>query len=456
MIATVLVVAALAAPDFAAVEASYRNVLAALVAADTTNPPGNEARAVSIIAARLKKEGIAFEITDFGPNRKNLVARLAGSGSEKPVLLLAHTDVVGTEGQRWSTPPHTMTEVGGYLQGRGVRDDLSMVAANLETIVMLKRTGVKLRRDVIVAFTGDEESGGLGVRTLLEQKPELAQVGLVINEGAWPVLREVGAQPSFVAYEAAQKTYQDFKISTSGATGHASVPRDDNAIYKLARALARLQGAEPPARLIPATRAYFKARAALETPQIAAAMNAIADAGENLPRDAVKLIEKTPLFAALMRTTCVPTLLSAGSKVNSLAASAEASLNCRILPDETIAATEERLRAIIADPAVTVERIGDVQHGPPSDLEGELLTALTTVVGDLYPGVPVMPVFATGMTDSRFFRQKGVPAYGFTPFAVTDQDVVRAHGIDERVHVSSIRPGLELYWKLILELCQSK
>ncbi len=455
ILATLVILAA--SPDFDALATDYRAVMSSLVAADTTNPPGNEARAVAIIAARLKKEGIAVEVSDFAPGRKNLVARLPGKGGDKPLMLLAHTDVVGVEGQAWSTPPHTVTEKEGYLYGRGVRDDLSLVVGNLEMFIQLKRQGVKLRRDVLLVLTGDEESGGLGLRKLLEQKPDLANTGLVLNEGGSTVTKDVGALPSFVSYEVVHKTYQDFSVTTTGTTGHASVPRKDNAIYKLARALARLEGVEAPPRLIPVMRAYFKARAPLEDPQTAKAMIALADAPDNaLPREALAVIEKNPILAALIRTTCVATMLSGGTKVNALPPSARANLNCRLLPDETIEALQQRLKAIMGDPDLTITPEPSWGSGPASPLTGEFVDALTKVVGESWPKVPVIPIFGVGTTDSRFTREKGIASYGFSPFPGLEADGPRSHGIDERLAVKSVRQGLELYWKLILELSQIK
>jgi acetylornithine deacetylase/succinyl-diaminopimelate desuccinylase-like protein len=449
--------AVIAAPfDYDAATASFKSVISQLVSADTTNPPGNEARVTKIIAARLKKEGIASEVTEFAPGRKNLTARLKGSGKEKPLILLAHTDVVGTEGQQWSTPPHTVTEKDGYQYGRGIRDDLSMVTSNLEVFVLLKRSGVKLRRDVIIAFTGDEESGGAGIRALLKHDPSLYEAGLVINEGGAAVNAVSGGPPVYAAVEVAQKTYQDFILTTSGKTGHSSVPQRDNAIYRLARALERIDGAEPPPRLIPTTRAYFKARAKVEAPSTAQAMNAIADAQGVLPREALNVIEHNPIWAVQLRTTCVATMLSGGTKANALPASATANVNCRILPDETIDQTEARLTAIIGDSEVKVSRAPAFDFGPPSPVTGEFFDALAKVLGEVAPNASLIPVMQSGGTDSRFFRQKGVPAYGFNAIAGVESDGPRAHGVDERQQLASIRPGLELYTKLVLELAAER
>jgi acetylornithine deacetylase/succinyl-diaminopimelate desuccinylase-like protein len=189
----------------------FRKLLSALVAADTTNPPGNEARAVAIFAKRLDAEKIPYRTTEFGPGRRNLVARLAGDGSEKPLLLLAHIDVVGTEGQPWTAPPHRVTEKDGFLVGRGVSDDLGMAVMNVETLILLKRAGTKLRRDVIVALTGDEESGGSGIRHQLEHDPKSIEAEIALNEGGGIRLDDDG-KASFVGLQAAEKTYQDFAI----------------------------------------------------------------------------------------------------------------------------------------------------------------------------------------------------------------------------------------------------
>jgi acetylornithine deacetylase/succinyl-diaminopimelate desuccinylase-like protein len=456
MIYLALTLVAAPAFDFAAATAAYKTTMSQLVAADTTNPPGNEGRATTIIAARLKKEGIASEVSEFGPGRKNIVARLKGSGKDKPLILLGHTDVVGADGQQWSTPPHTLTEKDGYYYGRGVRDDLSMVVSNLEVLILLKRSGVKLRRDVVFVATGDEESGGSGVKALLKHDPSLAEASLVLNEGGGVTNNGAGTQPIFTTYEVAQKIYQDFVLTTTGMTGHSAMPPRDNAINRLARALERLDGAEPPPRLLDATRAYFKARAKVEQPQIAEAMNAIADARGALPREAVAVLDKNPLLASLLRTTCVPTLLQSGTKANALPASATANINCRILPDETIEQTQARLAAIIGDPEVKISLGTSFDIGPPSPITGELPEALAKVFGEVAPNAPIIPMLVPGGTDARFFRQKGVAAYGWNAIASAEADAHRMHGVDERLQVAAVEPGLELYMKLVLELAQER
>ena len=440
-----------AATDFSALTQSFRQTLGELVKADTTNPPGNEARAVAILAKRLKAAGIPYEITDFAPGRQNIVARLKGSGEKKPLLLLAHIDVVGTDGQNWTMPKHEMTEKDGHLYGRGVLDDLGMAVLNLETVIELKKSGIALKRDVILAFTGDEESGGLGLRTLLKERPELVDAEIALNEGGGAVNDETGGPVKYVRLQMAEKTYQDFTLTAKGPTGHSSVPQKENAIYKLSRALTNVQKFWPAPRLIPVTREYFRQRSALEKPETGKAMLAVATAKGKLPAKALAVLEKNPVIAAQLRTTCVTTMLSAGTKVNALPPSASANINCRIMPDETIESVEKQLLKLINDPSLTLAREPEFGTSPAAPTDGEVPKVLQKLAKEIW-NVPVIPTMSTGATDSRYLREKGVAAYGFSAMPVHETDILRAHGIDERIQLTSIRPGLEFMQRLVIEL----
>jgi acetylornithine deacetylase/succinyl-diaminopimelate desuccinylase-like protein len=438
------------APDYDGAVEDFRRLLAQLVAADTTNPPGNEGRAVTILARRLDAAKIPYEVTEFGPGRQNLVARLRGDGSERPLLLLAHLDVVGAEGQPWSSPPHEVTERDGFLAGRGVSDDLGMALMELETVLLLERSGAKLHRDVILALTGDEESGGAGVRWLLEHRPESIAAEIAFNEGGGVRLDDAG-RVSFVGLQVAEKTYQDFQISAKGPTGHSSVPLADNAIYRLSRALDRLGHHRFPVRLLPVTREYFKARATAEAPPLAAALREAAAKGA-VPRAPLAKLEANPVLAATLRTTCVATTLAGGTRVNALPAEAHATVNCRILPDETIEQVRAALVRVVDDPAVSIEPLDPFGSGPPSEINGPALAAARTVAGEMWPSAPIVPLFALGGTDSRFLRAHGIPAYGLNPIALAESDARRAHGADERIPVASLRPAIEFFYRLVLEL----
>ncbi|MET0152923.1 MAG: M20/M25/M40 family metallo-hydrolase [Candidatus Binatia bacterium] len=431
--------------------ADFRALLAKLVAADTTNPPGNEARAVDILAARLDEEKIPYEVTEFAPGRKNLIARLSGDGSERPLLLLAHLDVVGADGQPWTSPPHEVTARDGFLVGRGVNDDLGMALIELETIVMLQRSRTPLRRDVILALTGDEESGGAGVRWLLANRPQSLQADFAFNEGGGVRLGDDG-QASFVGLQVGEKTYQDFRITAKGTTGHSSIPHPDNAIYRLARGLERLGAHHFPARMLPVTRAYFRARAAVEPPPLAAALRTAAASKGSIPPAALGAIEKHPVLGAALRTTCVATLVAGGTRANALPAGAQATTNCRILPDEGIDDVQRTLTGVLGDPGLAVERLEPFGSGPSSDVEGPAPAAVRKIAAETWPAAPVIPILALGTTDSRFLRAQGIPAYGLNPIALTEADGRRAHGVDERIPIASLRPALEFFHRLVLEL----
>ena len=437
--------------DYESSIADFRWLLVKLVAADTTNPPGNEARAVTILAARLDEEKIPYEVTEFAPGRKNLVARLSGDGSEKPLLLLAHLDVVGAEGQPWTSQPHEVSEHDGFLVGRGVSDDLGMALMELETVVLLKRSGAPLRRDVILAFTGDEESGGAGIRWLLANRLQSVQADFAFNEGGGVRLGDDG-RVSFVGLQVAEKTYQDFRITAKGTTGHSSVPNPDNAIYRLARGLERLGNHHFPPRVLPVTRAYFQARAAVEPPLLAAALRTAATSKGAIPAASLATIEKNPVLGAALRTTCVATMVAGGTRANALPAEADATVNCRILPDESIEDVARSLADVVADPGLVVERLEPFGAGPGSDVEGIAPSAVEKIAALTWPATPVIPILSLGTTDSRFLRAQGIRSYGLNPIALTEADARRAHGVDERIPIASLRPGLEFFHRLVLEL----
>ncbi|HEX4922801.1 MAG TPA: M20/M25/M40 family metallo-hydrolase [Bdellovibrionales bacterium] len=442
--------------DYDQLAKATRALLEKFVEADPTNPPGNEARIAKLAAERFKAAGIPFELTEFAPGRQNIVARLKGAGTEKPVLILAHTDVVGAANQAWTVPSNKVTEKDGYLYGRGVLDDLGMAALAVEMLVHLKTTNQPLRRDVIVALTGDEESGGAGLEYILKNKPGSVDAAFALNEGGGLALGDDG-KVKFISLQVAEKTYQDFELYAKGPTGHSSVPLKDNVIARMGRALAKLGAYERPARLIPATRAYYLGRAKVEKPPLSTAMHKLATTkGAKLPADALKVLEADPIQAANLRTTCVATLVSGGTRVNALPAEAKATVNCRILPDETKEQIKADLAKVIGDPAIEIKMPEEVPGGPASDLQNEAPVAIEKTAQKFWPGLPLIPTMSRGATDSRFLRARGIPAYGIIPMPVNEQDARRAHGIDERIPAASIRTGVEYLHHLLQELAGAK
>jgi acetylornithine deacetylase/succinyl-diaminopimelate desuccinylase-like protein len=438
-------------PNFDQSTRNFRDLLSALVKADTSNPPGNEARAVKILSSRLKSHGIKFQVMDFGPGRQNLVARLKGSGELKPLLLLSHLDVVGADHQNWTVPPHEVTEKDGYLYGRGVSDDLGMGVANMETFLNIKESGINLRRDLIIAFTGDEESQGSGIIALLKQHPDWIDAELVLNEGGGVTLDETG-HPSFVQLTTSEKIYQDFTLVAHGTTGHSSVPKGENAIYKLARAMTKLSQYKPKERLLPVTRAFLKERARVEKPEVAKAMRAVAESRTVLPRWALNVLEKNPSLGPLFYTTCIPTLINGGTRNNALPSEATANINCRILPDETVEQTHKMLEAIVADPSIEIHFTPEEGIGGVSSEVGAVPDAVRKIAQREWGDLPVIPGMVLGASDSRFLHKNGMQAYGLSPIAESEADSSRDHGIDERIAVSSVRPALEFMYNLVSEL----
>jgi acetylornithine deacetylase/succinyl-diaminopimelate desuccinylase-like protein len=310
---------------------------------------------------------------------------------------------------------------------------------------------VPLARDVIVAWTGDEESGGGGIRWLLDRAPDSIAAELVLNEGGGPKLDAQG-RPIYVELQTAEKTYQDFTITARGTTGHSSVPLADNAIYRLAAGLARLAAHRFPARLLPVTRAHLGARAGLESPDVAAAMREVASAEGPLPADALAVLERDPTLAATLRTTCVATMLAGGSRANALPAKASATVNCRILPDETPEDVRRELVRVLADPGLEVAVVGEFGSGEPSPLQGPGPEAIRAVIEETWPGLPIVPFMSRGATDSRFVRARGVPAYGINPIGMSDADAARAHGANERIAAAQLEPALQFLYRLVVEL----
>jgi len=444
--------AAAAEPDFGAVCGDAERILEEMIAIDTSNPPGHEAKVAWAASRRLSAAGVSSTVVESAPGRGNVIARVAGDGSKRPLLFLAHIDVVGA-GPLWSTPPFSLTRKDGYLWGRGVGDDKGMAAIGVAIARDLARRRVALARDVIVALTADEESGGdAGVIWLLKNKPELLRAEFALNEGAGA--RLVDGKLQFVGLQTAEKTYRTYFLEVEGPGGHSSVPVPDNAIYRLSAVLGRLSAHAFPARLTDTTRAWFSGLAAHESPAVARDMKALVSA-KSPPRGAVQRLEKTPHFNSILRTTCVATMVQAGHRENALPQQAKATVNCRILPGDE-AGVQAALERVIADARVKVVADRSLGAAPPSPVDGPVLEAARKTAAVMSPGVPVLPSLSTRATDSRHLRAAGIPAYGLKPFPANDDDARRAHGRDERVLETSLRYGCEFLYRTVLDLAAAR
>ncbi|HEX2486813.1 MAG TPA: M20/M25/M40 family metallo-hydrolase [Myxococcota bacterium] len=432
-----------------------REVYEELIEIDTSVTAGSTTPAAEAVAARLRAAGVPAEdvrVLGPSPRKGNLVARLRGSGAERPLLLLAHLDVVDARREDWSVDPFTLLERDGWFYGRGTMDDKAMAAIWVTLAAELARERRPLRRDVIVALTADEEGGPEnGVEWLLREHRELVDAALVVNEGGGG--QRVGGKRVLHAVQAAEKTYADFELVVRDKGGHSARPTPENAIYRLAAALGRLAAHRFPVDLNPVTRAYFE-RAARVEPGAAAADLAALAADPN-DADAAERLSRDPSFNAQLRTTCVATRLEGGHANNALPQLARAVVNCRILPGHDVAEIETALADVAADPAVSVGRLETPSApGPPAAVDPAFLGAVERLTEALWPGVPVVPTMSSGASDSRYFRSAGIPAYGVSGL-FHDRDDVRAHGRDERLGVESFYEGLEFLGRLVHELAEA-
>ena len=424
-----------------------------LIEINTGMKTGNVTPAAQAMARRFRDAGIPDSDLFVGgprPDKFNVVARIHGNGSNgrKPLLLLAHIDVVEALKADWSPDldPFVFTERDGYYYGRGTADDKAMASIFAATTIRMLRDHVVPNRDVIVALTADEEGGGSnGVDWLLKNHPQLVDAAFVLNEGGGGTLRN--GKPLLNSVQATEKVTTNIVLRATNRGGHSSVPRADNAIVALADALSKVGRHQFPVRFNEVTRGFFAKTADVEEPGIGRAMKALVAN----PNDAAALatVAADPRYNAMLRTTCVPTMLNGGHATNALPQLAEATINCRVFPSDTPAVIRADIERLVNDSTVQVVLQGSPRQPPaPSPLLPELLDAVTQVTHEMWGPVPVIPVMSTGATDSRFFRALGVPAYGVSGLFSDPTVDARAHGRDERMRVQSYYEGQEFLWRL--------
>ena len=427
-----------------------RDIYQELIETDTTHSPGDTTKAAELLARRFRIEGFPeADIQVIGPaqRNKNLVVCYRGTGVQPPVVLLAHLDVVEAKREDWSLDPFKLTERDGFFYGRGTSDNKDGATAWCAALLRLRQENFKPNRDLILALTAGEEAGSDydGAEWLLTNRHDLADAKLCLNSDAGgPQFR----QGKYLTYsvQAAEKIYQSFRLEVKGPGGHSSLPSPDNPIYRLAAGLVRLSQFEFPVRLGEITRGYFQKMSAIETGQTAADMRAILKTPPD--PDALKRLSASPVYNATLRTTAVATMLEGGHAENALPQMARATVNCRLLPDESPEEVEKTLRRVLADDQVSVTPIEQAHPSPASPLTPEITRALEQAKEKVWPGLPILPIMETGATDGLFFRKLGTPTYGICGTA-GDLDDVRAHGKDERVRVKDFYDGLEFEYQLI-------
>ena len=431
---------------------AFRDVYRELVEIDTTDIAGDTLKAAEAMAARLKAAGFPaadIRVISTGPRKGNLVARLRGTGARKPVLLLAHIDVVPA-GDGWQHHPFKLIESDGYFHGRGVIDNKAMAAIFLANLIEFHREGFKPERDIIVALTTDEElahSSHNGVKWILDNERALIDAEFALNEGGGGALRN--GQPFRLAVQLAEKVYQTYVLEVTNPGGHSASPSRDNAIYRLSAALTKLAQFDFPPRLNVVTRANFERLAETEAPPMAAAIKALL-AGSTDPA-ALAPLSANSTYNAQMRTTCVATLLEAGTVENALPQTARATVNCRILPDEPVEETVNILARAIADEKVSVTPKGRPTMAPPSPPHPEVMQTVSRLAAEMWPGVPVQPAMSAGYTDNRWLRNAGIPAYGVSGL-FSEQGSNGVHGRNERVAVKDVYASKDFLYRLVKQL----
>lgn len=439
------------------IERTTREILRELVEIPSTESGVGSTPAARLVQQRLLAAGFAAEDVQLaGPNARkmNLVARLRGRGPERPLLLLAHLDVVEAKAEDWSPdlPPFRFVERDGYFYGRGTQDIKDGAAILVANLIRWKQEGWRPARDLILALTADEEGGSAnGVDWLLRNRRELIDAAYALNTDSGDFQSKAGV-PFLVALAAAEKKATVLRLETTNPGGHGSLPRPDNAIDELAAALGRLAGLRFPVMLSPLTRAQLERTAALETGPVAADLRAAAAGSAD--EAALARLSGNPQYNALLRTTCVPTLLEGGHAANALPQRARAMLNCRILPGHDPAAVLATVRTAVADPGVAVawESL-EPETAPPSEIDPVVLRAVEAAAARLWPGVAVVPLLELGGSDGRFLRAAGIPTFGASGVFL-DVDDVRAHGRDERVREKDVMGGLAFYDVLVRSLAR--
>ncbi len=444
--------------DTAALAKQAEGWLADLIRINTTNPPGNEQAAAKYIVGILEKEGITPEILEVAPGRSAVLARLRSAVMPDPsraMLLVAHMDVVGVERAKWSVDPFGAVIKDGYLYGRGAIDDKGMLAANLAAFIALKRGNVHINRDVIFLATADEEQGGdASIKILIAKYWDKFAAGFALNEGGRVILKS--GKVEYVAVQASEKVPINVAVIARGPSGHASLPTKDNAVVHLAAAVAKIGTYSAPVHLTTIVRRYFEQLAALEDDELAKWIRSLdaADRGEHAQR---VISDANPLWNSMLRDSIAPTILTAGVRANVIPSEARANLNIRLLPGHTIDTLLADLTKLVNDPQVRFEVQPDAGlAAPPSSLESDFYATIARAAAQEFPNAAVLPFMSAGATDSAQLRLHNVQAYGLLPFPLTDEDVRRMHGDDERIPLASFDKGVSLIARIVAEFAVAR
>jgi acetylornithine deacetylase/succinyl-diaminopimelate desuccinylase-like protein len=416
---------------------------------------GSVTKASEQLAARFRVAGFPdsdIHMVGPTPDKQALIVRYHGTGAKKPLMLLAHLDVVMALPTDWTTDPFKLVEKDGYFQARGAIDDKAMASIFAANVLRYKREGFVPNRDIVLVLTPDEEKTGLlGTSWLVEHHKDLIDAEFALNEGGGGTLKD--GKPFLQAVQATEKVFTDFTLTVKNKGGHSSVPRPDNAIYQLAAGLLRIQHFSFPVQVNDVTRAFFLGTAPIESPATATAMRLIV----KNPHDAAAaaMLSREPRYNSILRTTCVATLLHGGHADNALPQTATANINCRIFPNVPVDSVRATLVRVLADTGIVVSEPPNLPPTSPSPLTAEIMDPIRTLTERQFGKIPVIPFMSTGATDGRYLRAAGIPTYGVSGL-FTEPGDVRAHGKDERVLQKSLYDSQEFLYELVKMLSSEK
>ncbi len=428
--------------------------LTAMLRQDTSNPPGNETRTATYLKQTADQLGIPAELLGPDPNRQNFIARLKGSGANRPLLLIAHSDVVPADRSQWSVDPFAALNKSGVLYGRGAVDDKSLLAAELAVLAEIKKRKIKLNRDIILLSEADEEAGSTGITWLIKNAFAKIDAEYALNEGGSALDTPGGVRVCQV--QTVEKIPTRVKLIAKGTAGHGSRPLPDNPVVHLARAITRMAEAEQPVRLNATTRRYLTQMATLPDYQWLKPLLPKLEDSKTAAAAANQINEKKGEIGAMLRTTVSPTMLAAGMKVNIIPNTAEAQIDVRRLPNETKEEVLERFKNIINDPAITIDsNFGQQMPATePSSLTTGLYKAMEKVLSKSAPKAMLVPYVSLGASDGAFLREKGMAVYGVPIFYKEAERM--AHGNDERISIKNLQQGTEALLQIVLEVAAEK
>src|SRR5687767_6675206 len=445
--------------DWPRVETESMEHFQSVLRFDTSDPPGNERPAAEYLKQVLERDGIETKTFELEPNRLNVVARLKGNGTKRPLLIMGHTDVVNVDPAKWTFPPFSATRSGGYVYGRGTVDDKDNVAAALMTMLLLKRSGVPLDRDVIfLAEAGEEGTTRVGIQFMVNQHFDEIDAEYCLAEGG-SVLRS-GGRVRYASVQTAEKIPHGVLLTATGTAGHGSVPLETNSILKLTQAVARVAAWKPPIQLNDTTRTYFTRLAAISPPADAARYRAVIGDDPKAAQDAVDYFAKTtPALASAVRNSISPNIIQGGYRINVIPSEAKASLDVRLISGQDPEAFLNEIRKVINDPAIKVEWIPrDVRPATPSSqLGNEVFKVLESAFARHYDAT-VLPTMSTGATDMAYLRARGIQCYGVGP-AVDIEDGPKgfgAHSDQERILEAELHKFVRFHYEVVRDLARAQ